>query len=78
MSLPKMPSKHQHLDDFLSHCHKRRYPARSTLIYAGEESDTLYYLIKGSVSVIIEDDDGHVIADMSLPIQLLAIFGRNF
>ena len=58
MSLPKMPSKHQHLDDFLSHCHKRRYPARSTLIYAGEESDTLYYLIKGSVSVIIEDDDG--------------------
>tara|TARA_B100001109_G_scaffold255897_1_gene262687 strand:+ start:51665 stop:52312 length:648 start_codon:yes stop_codon:yes gene_type:complete len=53
-----MPSKHQHLDDFLSHCHKRRYPARSTLIYAGEESDTLYYLIKGSVSVIIEDDDG--------------------
>ena len=58
MSLPRLPSKHQHLDDFLSHCHRRRYPARSTLIYAGEESDTLYYLIKGSVSVIIEDEDG--------------------
>ena len=53
-----MPSKHQHLEDFLSHCHRRRYPARSTLIYAGEESDTLYYLIKGSVTVIIEDDEG--------------------
>ncbi|QQD23463.1 cAMP-activated global transcriptional regulator CRP [Venatoribacter cucullus] len=58
MSLPRLPSKHQHLDDFLSHCHRRRYPARATLIYAGEESDTLYYLIKGSVSVIIEDEDG--------------------
>ena len=58
MTLPLMPSKHQHLEDFLSHCHRRRYPARSTLIYAGEESDTLYYLIKGSVTVIIEDDEG--------------------
>lgn len=58
MTLPRVPSKHQHLDDFLSHCHKRRYPARSTLIYAGEASDTLFYLMKGSVSVIIEDSDG--------------------
>ena len=58
MSLPHAPSKHQHLFDFLSHCHKRRYPARSTLIYAGEESDTLFYLMKGSVTVIIEDSDG--------------------
>ena len=58
MTLPRVPSKHQHLDDFLTHCHRRRYPARSTLIYAGETSDTLFYLIKGSVSVIIEDSDG--------------------
>ncbi|UXD88522.1 cAMP-activated global transcriptional regulator CRP [Thalassolituus hydrocarboniclasticus] len=58
MSLPHAQSKHQHLLDFLSHCHKRRYPARSTLIYAGEESDTLFYLMKGSVTVIIEDSDG--------------------
>ncbi|UTW47513.1 cAMP-activated global transcriptional regulator CRP [Bacterioplanoides sp. SCSIO 12839] len=58
MSLPPLISKHQHLEDFLSHCHRRRYPARSTLIYAGEESDTLYYLIKGSVTVFIEDSDG--------------------
>lgn len=58
MSLVKPIQKDPILEDFLSHCHNRRYPARSTLIYAGEESDTLYYLIKGSVSVIIEDDDG--------------------
>lgn len=58
MSLVKPIQKDPILEDFLSHCHNRRYPARSTLIYAGEESDTLYNLIKGSVSVIIEDDDG--------------------
>ncbi|GAB3113704.1 cAMP-activated global transcriptional regulator CRP [Aestuariicella hydrocarbonica] len=46
------------VDEFLSHCHRRRYPAKSTLIYAGDKSDSLYYIIKGSVTVIIEDDEG--------------------
>ena len=49
---------HAPLENFLSQCHKKRYPARTTLIHAGEESDTLYYLMKGSVSVSIEDDEG--------------------
>ena len=40
------------------HCHRRRYPAKSTLIYAGDKSDSLYFIIKGSVTVIIEDDEG--------------------
>jgi len=47
-----------HLDYFLSQCHRRRYPSKTTLIYAGDKSDSLYYIIKGTVSVIIEDDDG--------------------
>lgn len=46
------------LDHFLSHCHRRKYPAKSTIIYAGDESDALYYILKGSVTVMIEDDDG--------------------
>ena len=50
--------EHKHLDFFLSQCHRRRYPNKTTLIYAGDKSDSLYYIIKGSVSVIIEDDDG--------------------
>ena len=48
----------ENVDEFLSHCHRRRYPAKSTIIYAGDTSDSLYYIIKGSVTVIIEDDDG--------------------
>jgi CRP/FNR family cyclic AMP-dependent transcriptional regulator len=46
------------LDNFLAHCHRRRYPAKSTLIYAGDKSESLYYIVKGSVTVIIEDDEG--------------------
>ena len=46
------------VDNFLAHCHRRKYPAKSTLIYAGDESDALYYIIKGTVTVIIEDEDG--------------------
>jgi len=48
----------KNVDDFLSHCHRRRYPAKSTLIYAGDKSDSLYYIIKGSVTVLIEDEEG--------------------
>jgi len=46
------------VESFLSHCHRRRYPAKSTIIYAGDTGDTLYYIVKGSVTVLIEDDDG--------------------
>lgn len=46
------------VETFLSHCHRRRYPAKHTIIFAGDTGDTLYYIIKGSVTVLIEDDDG--------------------
>ncbi len=49
------------IDRFLVHCNKRRYPAKSVLIYAGDSTDVLYYIIEGSVTVLIEDEDGHEI-----------------
>lgn len=48
----------ENVEEFLTHCHRRRYPSKSTIIYAGDQGDTLYYIIKGSVTVVIEDDDG--------------------
>lgn len=48
----------KNVDEFLSHCHRRRYPAKSTIIYAGDKSDSLYYIVRGSVTVLIEDDEG--------------------
>ncbi|MBE2898746.1 cAMP-activated global transcriptional regulator CRP [Pasteurellaceae bacterium 20609_3] len=52
------PTADPTLDWFLSHCHIHKYPAKSTLIHAGEQAETLYYLIKGSVSVSIKDEEG--------------------
>jgi CRP/FNR family cyclic AMP-dependent transcriptional regulator len=57
--LPSVPlTPHiDHVEEFLSHCHRRKYPAKSTIIYAGDQGDTLYYIVKGSVSVVIEDEN---------------------
>jgi CRP/FNR family transcriptional regulator, cyclic AMP receptor protein len=49
------------MDEFLGAAHKHRYPRSSTIIYAGEESDSIFYITKGSVTVIIEDDTGREI-----------------
>ncbi len=46
------------IDRFLSHCLRRSYPAKSTIIHEGDTPDVLYYLIEGSVTVLIEDEEG--------------------
>jgi len=58
MALMAITPHIEDLDNFLSHCHRKRYPSRATIIYEGDKCDTLYYIIKGSVSVILEDDEG--------------------
>ena len=42
----------------MASAHRRRYPKGSTIIYAGEDSDSIYYITNGSVTVLIEDDSG--------------------
>lgn len=49
------------VEAFLSIAHRRRYPKGSTIIYAGEEAESIYYITKGSVTVFIEDDTGREI-----------------
>lgn len=46
------------LDNFLSNAHRRRYPNKTTIIHEGDKCETLYYIISGSVSVVLEDEDG--------------------
>ena len=58
MAIIAKPQPDPTLEWFLSHCHIHKYPAKSTLIHAGETADTLYYIIKGSVAVLIKDDEG--------------------
>ena len=49
------------LDLFLRSSHRRQYPAKTTIIHHGDVPETLYYIVDGSVSVVIEDDDGREI-----------------
>lgn len=41
----------------LKRAYVNRYPKRSTIISAGAESRSLYLVLKGSVSVIVKEDD---------------------
>ncbi|WP_333873138.1 cAMP-activated global transcriptional regulator CRP [Methylobacter sp.] len=46
------------LEHFLHFCHTKKYPAKTTIIRPGDTGDRLYFIIKGSVSVCVEDADG--------------------
>ena len=52
------PQSDPTLELFLSHCHIHKYPSKSTLIHAGEKAETLYFIVKGSVAVLIKDEEG--------------------
>ncbi|EFY06147.1 cAMP-activated global transcriptional regulator CRP [Succinatimonas hippei] len=43
---------------FISQCHIHKYPAKSSIMHAGEKAETLYYIVKGSVVVLIKDAEG--------------------
>jgi len=47
------------LDAFLHFCHVRAYPAKLTIVRPGDAADRLMFVVDGSVSVSVEDDDGH-------------------
>jgi CRP/FNR family cyclic AMP-dependent transcriptional regulator len=51
-------NKIKNLDKLLSHAQRRRCAAKSNIICAGERSDSLYFIVKGSVTILIEDDEG--------------------
>lgn len=44
---------------FLQLCHKKKYPAKSTVIRPGDTGDRLYYIIDGSVSIGAMDQEGN-------------------
>lgn len=58
MQVIPLSSKTKHLEKLLTHALRRRCSAKSNIICAGDRSESLFYIIKGSVTVLIEDDDG--------------------
>lgn len=57
MTIYAPPAENPVLDRFLTHCHRHHYPSKSTIITAGDKPDVLYYIISGSVKVVIEDSE---------------------
>lgn len=53
-----LPKKIRSLDTFLNHCNSRRFTPRTTIIHAGDIADRVYYIVKGSVTILIEDEQG--------------------
>lgn len=49
------------IEQFLSHCRIREVPNKTVLINAGDIAESLYFLISGSVAVVMEDENGHEI-----------------
>jgi len=49
------------IERFLEHCHRRTYPAKQLIIKEGDYSTELFYIISGSVTVLVEDDKGREI-----------------
>jgi len=51
------------VENFLRHCQRKDYKAKSAILKQGESSDSLYLILDGSVSVMVEDesDPGHML-----------------
>ena len=61
-----------HLQSFLEQCHIRQYPVRTAIVHAGDASDSLFFIVKGSVSVVIEDSEGREMVVAYLKVIFLA------
>lgn len=46
------------LREFIARAHKKSYPARHVIVHAGDTPHSLYLLLEGSVSVLVEDEEG--------------------
>jgi CRP/FNR family cyclic AMP-dependent transcriptional regulator len=57
--LNRQPNQHiDNVDTFLSHCSIKKFPAKNSMLSAGDDSNSLYYIIEGSVTVLLEDEEG--------------------
>ncbi|MAT93511.1 MAG: cAMP-activated global transcriptional regulator CRP [Halioglobus sp.] len=60
---PQLVQTIPNVENFLRHCQRKDYKAKTPLLKQGETSDSLYLILDGSVSVQVEDetDPGHML-----------------
>ncbi|MFK7830530.1 MAG: cAMP-activated global transcriptional regulator CRP [Congregibacter sp.] len=56
MLRPQLLQAIPNVEEFLRFCEVREYPNRTTILREGEQSDKLYLIMDGSVSVMVEDE----------------------
>ncbi len=61
MAIQTSPAGDSITNRFLEHCHHKTYAAKQLIIKEGDPSNDLYYIISGSVTVMIEDSKGNEI-----------------
>ena len=49
------------LQAFTEQAHKRSFPPKHTILHAGDDPQSLYLILEGSVSILLEDDTGREI-----------------
>ena len=57
----EIPTLNPSLEHLLKFSHHKSYKARKIIIHEGDVSDSLYYIIEGSVSVLTESENGEEI-----------------
>ncbi len=62
MIKPQIVKALPNVENFLRHCQRKDYKAKSVVLKQGEQADSLYLILDGSVSVMVEDetDPGHM------------------
>mgnify|MGYP001218778852 CR=1 FL=1 len=50
--------RNQLIGKILPHCRTKTYGNRSTIIFAGDPCESLFFVLSGSVTILLEDDDG--------------------
>lgn len=63
MLKPQIVQSLPNVENFLRHCQRKDYKAKSSILKQGEAGNTLYIILDGSVSVMVEDetDPGHML-----------------
>ena len=59
MIKPQITNAIPNVEAFLRHCQRQDYKAKSVIMRQGEQSDSLYLILDGSVSVMVEDEADH-------------------
>ena len=57
----RQPSIDDAIARLLDHCQRKQFAAKSTIVRQSDPSKDLFYIIEGSVTVMLEDSQGHEI-----------------